>query len=103
MSYIQEEVKTDVLVIGGGHAGTFAAMKARDKGLDVTLSDKGTVGRAGKSPWSAAYSYCDPSSGQSLESFYTESDRASRYLVRKDYIEMWFNDSKSRYDELSSW
>ena len=102
MSYVKEEVKTDVLVIGGGHAGTFAAMKARDKGLDVTLSDKGTVGRAGKTPWSAAFTYSDPSS-QSLESFYPENERASSYLVRKDYVDLWFYDSKSRYEDLSSW
>jgi succinate dehydrogenase/fumarate reductase flavoprotein subunit len=36
-------IETDVLVIGGGIAGCFAAMKARDKGVDVTLVDKATA------------------------------------------------------------
>lgn len=46
---MQEEtvVETDVLVIGGGIAGCFAAMKARDKGVDVTLVDKASVAKSG--------------------------------------------------------
>ncbi len=104
MSHLKtEEVETDVLVIGGGHAGTFAAMKAKDAGLNVTLTDKGTVGRSGKSPWSVGFSYRDSSSKESLKSILSECDMKSGYLVRKDYVEMWFNESKARYDDLSSW
>ena len=40
-------VETDVLVIGGGMAGSFAAIKAREQGLDVTLVDKGYVSKSG--------------------------------------------------------
>ena len=36
-------IETDVLVIGGGIAGCFAAVKAREQGVDVTL-----VTRCGK-------------------------------------------------------
>lgn len=64
----QGTVETDVLVIGGGIAGTFAAIKANEKGVDVTLVDKGTVGRSGKAPWLAAFSVFDPSAGASRES-----------------------------------
>lgn len=37
----------DVLVVGGGMAGAFAAMKAREAGLDVLLVDKAFFGRSG--------------------------------------------------------
>ena len=37
----------DVLVIGGGIAGAFAALKARDAGADVLLVDKAYFGRSG--------------------------------------------------------
>lgn len=40
-------VKTDVLVIGGGSAGTMAALAARRKGLDVVLVDKANIDRSG--------------------------------------------------------
>ena len=51
----QKRITTDVLVIGGGMAGTFAAVKAREKGLNVVLADKGTVGKSGCTPWARGF------------------------------------------------
>jgi glycerol-3-phosphate dehydrogenase len=42
-------VETDVLVIGGGIAGCFAAIKAKEQGLDVTIVDKAYAGKSGAS------------------------------------------------------
>ena len=41
------ELVTDVLVIGGGPAGTWAAIKAREAGAKVLLVDKGYCGTSG--------------------------------------------------------
>ena len=43
----KDEIKTDVLVIGGGAAGLVAAIEAKACGLDVTLVAKSKVGRSG--------------------------------------------------------
>jgi len=40
-------VMTDVLVVGGGSAGTMAALEARKDGLEVALVDKGGIYRSG--------------------------------------------------------
>lgn len=42
-------IDTDVLVIGGGGAGMFAAIKAFDAGASVLLTSKGPIGRSGGS------------------------------------------------------
>ena len=41
------EVKTDVLIVGGGIAGTFAAIAAAKKGLKVAIIDKADIVRSG--------------------------------------------------------
>lgn len=43
----QTTVETDVLVIGGGLAGCFAAIKARENGAKVTVFDKAAIRRSG--------------------------------------------------------
>ena len=40
-------LQCDVVVAGGGPAGTFAAVKAAENGADVILLDKGYVGKSG--------------------------------------------------------
>lgn len=42
--------ETDVLVIGGGIAGCFSAIRAREEGADVLMVDKGYAGKAGATP-----------------------------------------------------
>ena len=46
----EHPVSTDVLVIGGGMAGCFAAIKAREQGRGVVLVDKGFVSKSGEPP-----------------------------------------------------
>jgi succinate dehydrogenase/fumarate reductase flavoprotein subunit len=43
----REMIKTDVLIVGGGIAGAFAAIRAAEFGGEVTLVDKAVLGRSG--------------------------------------------------------
>ncbi|MEG1997603.1 MAG: FAD-dependent oxidoreductase, partial [Clostridiales bacterium] len=45
----EKRFKTDVLVIGGGLAGCFAAVTARENGAEVILADKNYCGKTGSS------------------------------------------------------
>jgi len=99
----QEIIETDVLVIGGGVAGTFAAIKAIEKGVDVVLADKGYVGRSGSTPWFGQFNTYDPSGGQSRESFIANALRQDDYIFRRDYIEMWLDNSKEIGEDIISW
>jgi len=50
MSNVDEnglELKTDVLVIGGGPAAAWAAIAARERGAEVVIVDKGYIGSSG--------------------------------------------------------
>ncbi len=41
------EIQTDILIVGGGIAGTFAAMAAANRGLKVAIIDKADIVRSG--------------------------------------------------------
>lgn len=68
-------IETDVLVIGGGAAGTNAALKADDRGAKVAMVVKGLLGKSGCSIFASHLPYYDTSSEQK------GADRL-RYAVR---------------------
>ncbi|MGX9419152.1 FAD-binding protein [Vibrio sp. WJH972] len=98
-----KEYTTDILVIGSGYAGTFAAIKAKEQGFDVLVVDKGRAGMGGKTPWAVGFQVFDPKSGQPREHTIQSTARDSDYLVRRDIVEMWHEDSLDRYREMADW
>ena len=48
-------IETDVLVIGGGFAGNFAAINAVEAGAKVVMAVKGRAGRSGLTPWANSW------------------------------------------------
>ena len=96
---------TDVLVIGGGITATYAAIKAREQGANVTLVDKGYVGRSGLTPWFHGFAYYDPDDPNSTspEAWHHGFMWETECMSRKDYIDLFLEDSKARWDEISSW
>ena len=54
-----DQVVSDILVVGGGAAGCFAAIKAKESGAErVLLVDKGYVGKSGCSKFAAGSFKC---------------------------------------------
>ena len=65
MTEIKQSYECDILIVGGGLAACMAALEASKRGKDVTLVDKGRLGRSGSSPTSggvpqAAFGHADP-------------------------------------------
>jgi succinate dehydrogenase/fumarate reductase flavoprotein subunit len=52
--------KADLIIVGSGFAGTFAALEAVKQGLRVIMVDKGVVGWSGMSPWASDSRPFDP-------------------------------------------
>lgn len=96
-------IDTDVLVIGGGYAGVFAAVEAKKAGQSVVLVDKGMVGRSGQTPWANGFNVFDESAGDSKTDMIANVAISSEYLNNPDWLEAQFEDSKTCWDAMTEW
>ncbi|MCS7115506.1 MAG: FAD-binding protein [Nitrososphaerota archaeon] len=100
----EREVETDVLVIGGGIAGSFAAVRAREKGLNVTIVDMGYAGYTGVTRQALlGFAVYNPKWGTDLNTCIEAVSRKGEYLNDREWTEIIFKDSWKIYEELVSW
>ena len=101
---IDKTVETDVLVIGGGIAGCFAAIKAREQGARVVLVDKACTAKSGGTVVAGAgYMFFNPDWGHNLEATLNAINRNGEYLSNREWAEVIMNDSWETYQDLVSW
>ena len=86
----QNQIRADVLVIGGGGAGLLAAIRAREKGADVLLVSKSRVGYANntyisKSGLAASKGGPNPSDGP--DTHFSDSLRGGCFINERPLIE----------------
>lgn len=97
-------IETDVLVIGGGTAGCFAAIKAREQGLDVTIVDKAYAGKSGAGiAASGAWSVFNPEWGFDIDTSMNEINKSGEYLNNRKWSEIILKESWDTYQDLISW
>ena len=97
-------ITTDVLIVGAGMAGFFAAIKARERGSDVTIVDKSYAGKAGSTHFSEGdVVFFRPERGHKLEDWLKIIGSNCEYLNNQEWNEICLKESKDRYDDLVSW
>jgi succinate dehydrogenase/fumarate reductase flavoprotein subunit len=97
-------IKTDVLVIGAGMAGFFAAIKAKEQGLDVILTDKGYVGKAGSTHFSEGdMVYFRLERGHKVKEWLDLISKGCEYVNNREWGEICLKESKDRHEDLVSW
>lgn len=92
---------TDVLVIGGGLGGCWAAIKARDIAPRVLLVDKAVVSRSGCSPW--AYYFLAPIPERDLSLWKREIVEGGDYFGDQDWIDALLEENNRRLQDMESW
>lgn len=99
-------METDVLVIGGGLAGTFAAIKAREAGIEnVTLVSKGRLGKDSISTFAAGvYRALFP--GDDRKAWFTKialEEGLGAGLYDEDWLNVWLDESYQTILEMERW
>lgn len=99
-----EQQETDVLVIGGGFAGLFAAIKAHDAGAKVMMVVKGSVGRSGLTPFAkGVFSYDPKSAKMSIDEFVDKVSASAMNTNNPVFTRQLAEHSYDRVQELKSW
>ena len=93
---------TDIVVIGSGLAGIFAAIRAADNGMKVTLVDKGSVGLSGMTPWAAASTVIDKEKID-LEQWHHSISKKGEYLAKLEWFDLYVEKSQEVWQEFKSW
>ncbi len=96
-------IETDVLVIGGGLAGCFAAMRASELGVDVTLVDKNYVGKTGCSYYATSILVFNEEWGDDFEAWKAQFVKTGEYVVDQRWVEIVLRESYPRFLDLVSW
>ncbi|MBQ6603536.1 MAG: FAD-binding protein [Eubacterium sp.] len=101
----ETRLTTDVLVIGGGIAGMFCAIKARQQGADVILLDKNYVGRSGGTHYAEGdIQFFRPKTrGHVLKDWVDKLSKDNEYLNDRKWHETILEESEDRYNDLLEW
>ncbi len=94
-------IETDVLVVGGGLAGCWAALRARDFVDDVTLVDKGVVARAGTTVFRHTLMAGAPE--DELDRWVQDGAEHSEFMCEQPFARVLLNEEGDRIRDLAGW
>jgi succinate dehydrogenase/fumarate reductase flavoprotein subunit len=97
------ELDTDVLVIGGGPAGTWAAWSAAIRGADVILVDKGYCGSSGATAPSGTGVWIVPPVKDDREKAKAQREALGGYLSDHDWMDRVLDRTWRNMDLVESW
>ena len=102
MSSVESE--TDVLVLGSGMAGVFAAVKAHDAGAKVMVVSKGRLGSSGLTPFAKGiFAYDAETATVSAEDFLDKVSRSALGTNNPVYTRQLLEHSLARVNDLKEW
>src|SRR4051794_22143364 len=97
-----ERHEADVLIIGGGFAGTWAALRAAEVGASVVLVDKAYVSRSGASTMSGGITTC-PLDSDDLDVWAEEFITRGGYMCDQRWSYQLLVGQRERVKDYERW
>jgi len=103
METAELKLQADVLVIGGGPSGAWAAIKAADNGAKVVLVDKGYCGTSGATaPSGTGVWYVNPTE-EEREAAKRSREALGGYLADRGWMNRVLNRTYENVNQLADW
>ncbi|WKD32021.1 FAD-dependent oxidoreductase [Streptomyces xanthophaeus] len=96
------EYATDVLVVGGGPAATWAALKAAEAGARVVLADKGYCGTSGATAAGGTGVWYVPPEPAAREAAMASREGLGGYLADRRWMARVLDETYDRMNELAT-
>jgi succinate dehydrogenase/fumarate reductase flavoprotein subunit len=96
-------LETDVLVVGGGPAGTWAAIEALRTGASVVLADKGRCGQSGATAAAGTAIWSVPPDPAAREEAMGAREAMGGYLAERSWMSRVLDETWRRVPELDDW
>ncbi|MGP3948805.1 FAD-binding protein [Streptomyces sp. 7N604] len=96
------DLTTDVLVVGGGPAATWAALKAAQDGADVVLADKGYCGTSGATASSGTGVWYVPPEPATREAAMASREALGGYLADRRWMTRVLDQTYAGVNELAA-
>lgn len=93
----------DVLVIGGGPAGTWAAWSAASRGANVVLVDKGYCGTSGCAAASGNGVWYVPPDAEAREAAMASRESLGGFLANRNWMQRVLNQTYANVNLLAQW
>lgn len=97
------DLETDVLVIGGGPAGTWAAWSAASRGAKVVLVDKGYCGTSGCAAASGNGVWYVPPEAEAREAAMASRESLGGYLAHRPWMQRVLEQTYNNVNLLADW
>jgi succinate dehydrogenase/fumarate reductase flavoprotein subunit len=97
------EIATDVLVIGGGPAGTWSALAAASQGCRVVLADKGYCGTSGATAPSGVGVWYVPPDADAREEARASRESLGGFLSDRHWMDRVLDTTYENVDRLALW
>ena len=97
----EEVISTDVLVVGGGLAGCWAALRAAELSPRVTLVDKGVVARSGTTVF--CHDVLAPMPESELDVWSKEIVEHAEYMSDERFVEVLLKEGGKRINDMWQW
>jgi succinate dehydrogenase/fumarate reductase flavoprotein subunit len=103
-SFIDDALETDVLIIGSGIAGLFAAVKAHDAGAKVMMVSKGRLGSSGLTPFGkGVFAYDKNNAKMTPEAYLAKVADSAIGTNNPVFTRQLLEHSADRVAELTEW